>query len=163
MRSMRLKTRIVRLIALAGLASAAAAPLFAAPQSQSQAQSGGGSARASVENLKSSCQSDIKKYCSDISPGEGRVAACLKSKEDKISDACSGAMASTKAKISKKMDRADVAFRKSCGNDVQRFCSNVPSGRGRLLKCLDQHENSLSDSCKKFESALNERLSNMMG
>ncbi|HLE01221.1 MAG TPA: cysteine rich repeat-containing protein [Bdellovibrionota bacterium] len=34
------------------------------------------------------CSSDLKQYCKDVTPGQGRIAACLKANGDKLSGGC---------------------------------------------------------------------------
>lgn len=118
--------------------------------------------KQTMASLKESCKDDIKKYCSDVTPGQGRVAACIKSQENHLSTTCKSAWVGARKDISKRIDKADVAFRKSCGADVQKFCSNVPSGEGRLMNCLDQHESDLSSSCKNFQVRLDKKLDEAM-
>jgi hypothetical protein len=36
-----------------------------------------------------------------------------------------------------------------CTADARKFCSNVPSGGGRIIACLKQNQPSLSDQCKQ--------------
>lgn len=110
------------------------------------------------DRLKTACKDDVDKLCNGITPGGGRIAACLDSKQDQLSSGCKTAWTSTKADISNRMDKAEVAFRKNCGSDVQKFCADVPSGKGRLLQCLDDHEDSLSNSCKSFQAKLDQKL-----
>ena len=43
---------------------------------------------------------------------------------------------------------ADADPRKACQADVERFCKDVPRGRGGIMKCLKQHESELSAECK---------------
>lgn len=38
------------------------------------------------------CKEDIKTLCEGVKPGEGRIAACLKEKADKVSDGCKAAI-----------------------------------------------------------------------
>jgi hypothetical protein len=111
-----------------------------------------------VTNLKEQCRDDINTFCNGIKPGGGRIAACLESRQDQLSSQCKQTWESAKADISKRMDRADVAFRKQCGADLQKFCSNVPSGKGRLLGCLGEHQSELSTSCKNFNAKLDQKL-----
>lgn len=40
----------------------------------------------------SECRDDLKAYCSDIAPGEGRLVQCLDKNKEKISDRCKQAM-----------------------------------------------------------------------
>jgi hypothetical protein len=111
-----------------------------------------------VSKLKQSCGADIKQFCSGVKPGGGRIAACLESRQDQLSSQCKETWTTAKTDISKRIDRADVAFRKQCGADVQKFCSDVPSGKGRLLSCLGDHQSELSSSCKNFQAKLDQKL-----
>src|SRR5215470_2490670 len=42
-----------------------------------------------------------------------------------------------------------AAFRAACGDDAQRLCAGVQPGGGRIIACLKEHKDSLSDRCKK--------------
>jgi hypothetical protein len=117
----------------------------------------------SMQKLKASCQADVDKLCSDVTPGEGRIGACLNSKEDQLSADCKTAWVDAKTRISQKMDQAQVNFRKNCGPDVQKFCANVPAGRGRLLDCLGDHETDLSGSCTMFMSEVQKKAAEYLG
>src|SRR5271167_2973723 len=75
--------------------------------------------------LKTACQGDVDKLCSNITPGQGRIAACMDSKSDQLSNECKPVWTSTKADISNRIDKAEVAFRKDCGSDVQKYCQDV--------------------------------------
>src|SRR5579862_6125266 len=44
---------------------------------------------------------------------------------------------------------AMAVLRAGCTADVQRLCANVPPGGGRILACLRQHKDALSDRCKQ--------------
>ena len=39
--------------------------------------------------------------------------------------------------------------RTACASDVQKLCPGVPSGGGRILACLKQHKDEVSDGCKR--------------
>lgn len=43
---------------------------------------------AAAEKGKGPCAADAAKFCKDVKPGEGRVAACLKEHEKELSKAC---------------------------------------------------------------------------
>jgi hypothetical protein len=54
------------------------------------------------------------------------------------------------APLASAQDNAAVAvLRAGCTNDAQKFCANVESGGGRILQCLRDHKDSLSDKCKQ--------------
>jgi cysteine rich repeat protein len=44
---------------------------------------------------------------------------------------------------------AMAILRAGCSEDAQRLCAGVPAGGGRVLACLKEHKDSLSDKCKK--------------
>jgi hypothetical protein len=47
-------------------------------------------------------------------------------------------------------DNAALAvLRAGCSDDAQKFCANVEPGGGRILQCLKDHKDSLSDQCKQ--------------
>jgi len=39
--------------------------------------------------------------------------------------------------------------RAACASDVQKLCAGVPPGGGRVLACLKQHKDEVSDGCKQ--------------
>ena len=43
---------------------------------------------AGIQKLEASCGEDIKKYCTTVTPGDGRILYCMQAHEDKISPAC---------------------------------------------------------------------------
>ena len=42
-----------------------------------------------------------------------------------------------------------AALRAGCTDDAQKFCANVEPGGGRILQCLKDHKDGLSDKCKQ--------------
>jgi len=42
-----------------------------------------------------------------------------------------------------------AAIRAACAEDAQKMCAGVQSGGGRIVACLKEHKDSLSDRCKK--------------
>jgi Cysteine rich repeat len=42
-----------------------------------------------------------------------------------------------------------AAIRAACADDAQKLCAGVPSGGGRIVACLKEHKDSLSDRCKQ--------------
>jgi hypothetical protein len=39
--------------------------------------------------------------------------------------------------------------RAACATDIQNFCAGVQPGGGRILACLKQHKDQVSDGCKQ--------------
>ena len=42
-----------------------------------------------------------------------------------------------------------AAIRAACGEDAQKLCAGVQPGGGRIVACLKEHKDSLSDRCKQ--------------
>ena len=42
-----------------------------------------------------------------------------------------------------------AALRAACAEDAQKFCAGVQPGGGRIVACLKEHKDSLSDRCKQ--------------
>ena len=45
--------------------------------------------------------------------------------------------------------QAVAEARAACATDIQNFCAGVQSGGGRILACLKQHKDQVSDGCKQ--------------
>jgi hypothetical protein len=100
----------------------------------------GVAAAADAPAAKKPCADDAAKYCKDVKPGGGRIARCLKENEQNLSPAC-------KSSIEEFRKKAREA-RQACEADAQKFCKDVKSGQGRIVKCLREHEKELSADCK---------------
>ena len=46
-------------------------------------------------------------------------------------------------------DDPQAAIRAACADDAQKLCAGVQPGGGRIVACLKQHKDSLSDQCKQ--------------
>jgi hypothetical protein len=44
---------------------------------------------------------------------------------------------------------AMAILRAGCTDDVQRLCAGVQPGGGRIIACLKEHKDQLSDKCKQ--------------
>ena len=82
------------------------------------------------------CAVDLKSLCAGITPGEGRVRACIISHMSQLSTACST-----------KLSRAAYVA-KECETDVKQFCGKVKSGGNRIASCMRPHLGGVSRSCK---------------
>ena len=51
-----------------------------------------------MHGMAQACEGDVHTLCSGVQPGQGRIAACLKQNQEKVSAECKGKMADMKPK-----------------------------------------------------------------
>jgi hypothetical protein len=100
-----------------------------------------------ARELAGNCKVELDTYCKDVTPGRGRILACLNAFSDKLSDTCKASVLEATAQM--KALAASISFVKDeCAADLQQFCKDVSPGEGRVMKCLDTHGNELSQRCR---------------
>ena len=99
-----------------------------------------------IETVAKGCEKELTSYCSEVTPGEGRVLACLYAHNDKLSGKCEYALYDAAAQLERFI--AALSYLASeCDADLEKFCSAVEAGEGRLLKCLDENSAKISGRC----------------
>jgi hypothetical protein len=101
-----------------------------------------------VETVANGCKIEIEKYCSQVTPGQGRILACLYAHEDKLSAKCEYALYDAAVQL----ERAVAALSyvaNECNADLEKYCESIEPGKGRLLDCLDKHDKQVSKRCKQ--------------
>ena len=101
-----------------------------------------------VETVANGCEIEIEKYCSQVTPGQGRILACLYAHEDKLSAKCEYALYDAAVQL----ERAVAALSyvaNECNADLEKYCESIEPGKGRLLECLDKHDKQVSKRCKQ--------------
>jgi hypothetical protein len=51
----------------------------------------------------------------------------------------------------------EVTKRGPCKEDIEKFCKDIKPGQGRILKCMREHENELSQVCKDHVAEAREK------
>lgn len=103
-------------------------------------------AQGIVDTVAKGCEKELSTYCKDVTPGEGRVLACLYAHEDKLSARCEYALYDAVAQLDRAI--ADITyFANECGNDLKQYCANIQPGEGRVLACLDKNKAKISQRC----------------
>lgn len=96
--------------------------------------------------LATNCKAEYERYCLDVTPGKGRILACLYAYSDKASDQCRESL--REAHEDHKLISAVTSHLKDeCGEDLEKYCSDIPPGQGRLLNCLEKNDKNLSNRC----------------
>jgi len=101
-----------------------------------------------IDHLVSACQTDLENYCSQVTPGNGRLLHCVAAHEDKISGQCEYAFYQA-ATLLEQLSVAINYLAQECKTDIETHCSDVEVGDGKILACLTEHDEQVSDSCKK--------------
>jgi hypothetical protein len=101
-----------------------------------------------VEVVAEGCKKEIVTYCKDVTPGEGRVLACLFAFEDKLSPRCEFALYDAASQLERAVNALTYAANE-CREDIKSYCSDVKPGEGRILDCLDKKKDAVSDRCKQ--------------
>jgi len=95
------------------------------------------------QELARNCRAALAKLCEDVTPGGGRRKKCFEDNVGNLSPTC-------QVKLQEqafRMEETMRSFQAACEADARRLCPLVPSGGGRILECLEDHSNELSDSC----------------
>jgi len=101
-----------------------------------------------AESVQKGCEQELTTYCKEVTPGEGRVLACLYAHEDKLSVACEYALYDAAAQLESALT-ALAYVADACRDDLVTYCAESNIGEGRLLDCLDKNEAKVSAPCKQ--------------
>jgi hypothetical protein len=100
-----------------------------------------------IETVASGCETEIATYCKEVTPGEGRVLACLFAHQDKLSGKCEYALYDASVRLERAV-AALTYLANECAADLAEHCTAVKAGEGRLLQCLEANQAKLSARCK---------------
>jgi hypothetical protein len=100
-----------------------------------------------LETVTKGCEKELTTYCKDVTPGEGRVLACLYAYGDKLSAKCEYALYDAASQLERAVAALSYAVNE-CRDDLQKLCSGTKPGQGRLLNCLNKNEKDVSKRCK---------------
>jgi len=101
---------------------------------------------AAVQKVQDACSNELTQYCKSVTPGEGRVLFCMMAHEDKISPKCDLALYEASRNMERALDRLGETA-DACWGDIEKQCSNVQEGDGRIAQCLLSKKTSLSQAC----------------
>jgi hypothetical protein len=101
-----------------------------------------------VETVLDGCKKELETYCKDVTPGEGRLLACLYAHEDKLSGRCEYALYDAATQLEQAVAALKYAATE-CKDDLKAYCSSVKPGQGRLANCIEKHKDKISERCKQ--------------
>jgi hypothetical protein len=100
-----------------------------------------------IETVLDGCGKEFESYCKNVTPGEGRLLACLYAYSDKLSTRCEYALYDAASQLARALT-ALTYLANECRDDLKTYCSNVQPGEGRLLECIAKKKDVISDRCK---------------
>ena len=108
-----------------------------------------------VKKVEAACGEDLRRFCSTVTPGEGRVLLCLEAHEDKISAKCTFELGEAATSVQTTADALKDAVI-ACKAEITGVCGKTVPGQGRIAACLLSNKSTASTGCadaiKKVES-----------
>jgi hypothetical protein len=101
-----------------------------------------------VTTVEQGCEAEIKSFCSQVTPGEGRMLACFFAHEDKLSGQCQYALYTASAQLEHAISALNYVAGQ-CQSDIMQHCASVQAGEGRILDCLNANSENVSAACKQ--------------
>jgi hypothetical protein len=101
-----------------------------------------------IETVANGCKTELEKYCGNVTPGDGRVLACLYAYGDKLSGRCEYALYDAAVQLERAVAALSYAANE-CSTDLKKYCGSVEAGEGRLLECLQKNDAQVSNRCKQ--------------
>jgi hypothetical protein len=99
-----------------------------------------------IDTVANGCEKELTSYCKDVTPGEGRVLACLYAFSDKLSGQCEYALYDAAVQL-ERFVAALTYVANECDADMAKYCADIAVGEGRVLKCLDDNAEKISARC----------------
>ncbi len=99
-----------------------------------------------IESVAQSCEKELQSYCAKVTPGKGRVLACLYAHEDKVSGRCEYALYDAAAQLERAI-AALTYLANECNDDLDKHCAKVAIGERRLARCLLDNKANLGKRC----------------
>ncbi len=105
-------------------------------------------AESVIDSVAKGCEKELTSYCKDVTPGEGRIVACLYAFSDKLSPRCEYALYDASAQLERAIAQLTYVANE-CREDLNSFCADVKPGQGRVMACMEKNEQKLSSRCKQ--------------
>jgi len=103
-------------------------------------------AQGALDTFTEGCQQELTTFCKDVTPGEGRILACLYAFQDKVTPRCEYALYDSISQLDRTLTNLSYAVGE-CRDDLEKYCSEIKPGEGRLLDCLNSNESKISNRC----------------
>jgi hypothetical protein len=99
-----------------------------------------------IDNALTACEPEITAFCSQVTPGEGRLLACFYAHSDKLSGRCEYALYQGAVELEQFVSALNHVATE-CHDDLMKFCGDVEVGEGRVGTCLLEHKAEVMPAC----------------
>jgi hypothetical protein len=108
-----------------------------------------GASWATMAQVPGSCQNDVRQFCDKTN---GSAVDCLLDHQQQLSDQCYDGLKQQLKSSPPPASSTPGANHppqgpQACKSDAERFCNGVQPGGGRIVRCLMDHSQELSDGC----------------
>jgi hypothetical protein len=100
------------------------------------------------EQVLDGCNTELARFCAEVTPGEERLLACLYAHGDKLTKQCDYALYNAAARLERAVD-AMTYVASECRAELETHCASVDVGEGRVAQCLKDHAGELSPGCNQ--------------
>jgi hypothetical protein len=138
--------RLARPLPFAALAVAGA---FAGASAQTPGQDTQALMQSALgQQVLAGCSSELSRFCANVTPGDGRLLACLFAYEDQLSGQCEFALYDAAVRLERAIG-VIVYVASECRAELETHCAEVEVGEGRVAQCLKDHASELSEGCNR--------------
>jgi Cysteine rich repeat len=98
------------------------------------------------EQVLNGCNTELARFCAEVTPGEARLLACLYAHGDKLSGQCDHALYNAAARLERAISAITYVV-SECRAELETHCAKVEVGEGRVAQCLKDHASELGPGC----------------
>jgi hypothetical protein len=98
------------------------------------------------EQVLDGCNTELARFCAEVTPEEGRLLACLYAHGDKLSKQCDYALHTAAARLERAIS-AITYVASGCRAELEIHCAEIAAGEGRMSQCLKDHASELGPGC----------------
>jgi len=102
--------------------------------------------QGALDTFSEGCRQELTTFCKDVTPGNGRIIACLYAFQDKLSPRCEYALYDSVGQLDRTLTNLSYAIGE-CRDDLKKHCAAIKPGEGRLLDCLNKNEAQVGIRC----------------
>jgi hypothetical protein len=116
---------------------------------ESQRSQARGRIAEAVGRIEAACSDELEKFCSTVTPGEGRRFLCMQAHEDKLSTQCELALFDASRNVQQMVQRLG-RIAQACWTDIQMQCG----GEASVAQCIRDKRALMSPRCQTAAAEL---------